>query len=53
MEIVEKDESGEERKAGEQVSRSATGNLANLFMAGAMDSKAGMKPMEFSVLYLI
>ena len=54
-EQIDLDEEGEERKAGESMflSRQATGNIANLFMAGAMEQRSGMRPMEFSVLYLI
>ena len=54
-EQVDLNEDGEERKAGEHehFRRQATGNIANLFMAGAMENRVGMKPMEFSVLYLI
>lgn len=48
---------GEERKAGETVApRSAAGgtqNLANLFMKETNAKAKGMKPMEFSVLYLV
>lgn len=54
-EQIDLDEEREERKAGESMflSRQATGNIANLFMAGAMEQRSGMRPMEFSVLYLI
>ena len=54
-EQIDLDDEGEERKAGESefVRRQATGNIANLFMAGAMEQRSGMRPMEFSVLYLI
>ena len=55
-EVQEIAESGEERKAGEPrtQNRVATGqNLTTQFLELSLAQQKGMKPMEFSVFYLI
>lgn len=50
------DESHEEVKGGERTQQRAPqsgANIANIFMQASLSEQQGMKPMEFSILYLI